>query len=69
MGSFFKRPILNSPCPDRHWELDGDGHPTNKIVPTRWKSMLLNPCRSHIKASAGLAGASTIYNYRCGRYA
>jgi type III restriction enzyme len=29
--SFFERPILSSPYayPDRHWELDDDGRPTN----------------------------------------
>lgn len=33
MDSFFERPILNSPYayPDRHWELDEDGQPTNQI--------------------------------------
>ena len=32
--SFFERPILNSPYayPGRHWELDDDGQPTNRIV-------------------------------------
>ena len=32
---FFERPILNSPYvyPDRHWELDDDGQPTNQILP------------------------------------
>lgn len=31
---FFTQPILNSPYayPDRHWELDADGQPTNRIV-------------------------------------
>jgi type III restriction enzyme len=35
MESFFERPILNSPYvyPDRHWELDDDGQPTNQILP------------------------------------
>ena len=32
--SFFERPILNSPYayPGRHWELDEDGQPTNRII-------------------------------------
>ena len=36
-GSFFDRPILNSPYayPGRHWELDGDGQPTGLLVETR----------------------------------
>jgi type III restriction enzyme len=30
---FSQHPILNSPCayPARHWELDEDGQPTNRI--------------------------------------
>ena len=33
---FFDHPILNSPyeCPRRHWELDEDGQPTQKIIET-----------------------------------
>lgn len=33
---FFDHPILNSPydCPQRHWELDADGQPTQQILPT-----------------------------------
>jgi type III restriction enzyme len=43
--SFFERPILNSPYayPDRHWELDDDGQPTNQILPKRRDSKLLTP--------------------------
>ncbi|MGL5080047.1 MAG: hypothetical protein ACRC8A_01035 [Microcoleaceae cyanobacterium] len=31
---FFEKPILNSPYvyPARHWELDEEGQPTNKII-------------------------------------
>ena len=45
MDSFFERPILNSPYayPDRHWELDDDGQPTNQILPKRRASKLLTP--------------------------
>lgn len=40
--SFFDKPILNSPYqfPGRHWELDADGHPTDKIIETRRSSAL-----------------------------
>jgi type III restriction enzyme len=43
--SFFERPILNSPYayPGRHWELDDDGQPTNRIVDSRRGSKLLTP--------------------------
>ena len=34
---FFEQPILNSPYeyPSRHWELDPDGQPTDRVVPER----------------------------------
>ena len=37
MNAFFEQPILNSPYepPAQHWELDGDGQPTNKRIATR----------------------------------
>lgn len=43
--SFFERPILNSPyaCPARHWELDAEGQPTNRIEPNRRRSELITP--------------------------
>jgi type III restriction enzyme len=42
---FFDRPILNSPYayPARHWELDSDGQPTNKILAARRRSDLITP--------------------------
>jgi type III restriction enzyme len=43
--SFFERPILNSPyaCPPRHWELDEDGQPTNRIIGSRRRCELITP--------------------------
>lgn len=43
--SFFERPILNSSYerPVRHWELDGDGQPTNLIIEARRRSDLITP--------------------------
>jgi type III restriction enzyme len=37
MPDFFADPILNSPygAPTRHWELDGEGRPTGRIVESR----------------------------------
>ncbi len=42
---FFEQPILNSPYayPSRHWELDDDGQPTDRILPTRRRSELITP--------------------------
>jgi type III restriction enzyme len=43
--SFFERPILNSPYayPARHWELDAEGQPTNRIEDRRRRSELITP--------------------------
>lgn len=43
--TFFDHPILNSPYdyPGRHWELDEDGQPTNRIVGSRRRSDLITP--------------------------
>jgi type III restriction enzyme len=42
---FFKQPILNSPYeyPNRHWELDGQGQPTQKIVDKRRSAEFISP--------------------------
>ncbi|MBE1297159.1 MAG: restriction endonuclease [Rhodobacteraceae bacterium] len=74
--SFFEHPILNSPyrVPDRHWELDGDGRPTDKIVPSRRRSDLISamPQAKSVKSGAkqtelslseaGLEGQDMAYN-------
>lgn len=43
--NFFDQPILNSPYayPGRHWELDGEGQPTEKITETRRRSEYVTP--------------------------
>jgi Type III restriction enzyme, res subunit. len=42
---FFKQPILNSPYeyPSRHWELDKDGQPTQKIIESRRRADFITP--------------------------
>ncbi|MDM8515888.1 DEAD/DEAH box helicase family protein [Desulfobacterales bacterium HSG16] len=42
---FFKKPILNSPYeyPTRHWELDDQGQPTQKIVESRRVAKFITP--------------------------
>lgn len=44
-SAFFERPILNSPYeyPARHWELDEDGQPTQKIIETRRPAKFVTP--------------------------
>ncbi len=42
---FFDHPILNSPyeCPNRHWELDETGQPTQQIVYRRRRAEFITP--------------------------
>ena len=42
---FFDQPILNSPyiMPARHWELDAEGQPTQKIIGTRRRADFITP--------------------------
>ncbi|MEO8619459.1 MAG: DEAD/DEAH box helicase family protein [bacterium] len=42
---FFDHPILNSPYarPERHWELDEHGQPTQRIEPTRRRAEFITP--------------------------
>ena len=42
---FFDHPILNSPYdyPVRHWELDQDGQPTQKVIETRRRAEFITP--------------------------
>lgn len=44
-NAFFEKPILNSPYeyPNRHWELDQDGQPTQKIVDERRRAEFITP--------------------------
>lgn len=42
---FFEKPILNSPYsfPDRHWELDPNGQPTQRIIEHRRRAEFITP--------------------------
>ncbi len=42
---FFKKPILNSPYqyPARHWELDDQGQPTQRIIESRRRAEFITP--------------------------
>lgn len=42
---FFDHPILNSPyeSPQRHWELDPDGQPTQQVLPSRRRAEFITP--------------------------
>ncbi len=72
---FFEQPILNSPYerPERHWELDADGRPTDVIIEKRRRSDLISamPASKNAKAAQismtldsgeGLSSADMEYN-------
>lgn len=61
MTSFFEQPILNSPYerPDRHWELDAAGQPTNVILAQRRSSSLLTPIPKPKKSACQKSDART----------
>ncbi len=42
---FYEPPILNSPyeCPDRHWQLDASGQPTQKVLAYRRPASFVSP--------------------------
>ena len=42
---FFEHPILNSPYdgPQRHWELDEQGQPTQRILDARRRAEFITP--------------------------
>jgi type III restriction enzyme len=44
-NQFFKHPVLNSPYeyPARHWELDDEGQPTQKVVENRRSAEFITP--------------------------
>jgi type III restriction enzyme len=52
---FFTRPILNSPYeyPSKHWELDEDGQPTQKVVATRRPAQFITPIPKPKKRKRG----------------
>jgi type III restriction enzyme len=45
VNEFFEKPILNSPYayPIRHWELDDQGQPTQRIIETRRRAEFITP--------------------------
>ena len=73
--SFFEQPILNSPyfVPEKHWELDADGRPTDTVVGSRRRSDLISamPKPKSVKgvrqgemelSAGGLEGQDVAYN-------
>jgi type III restriction enzyme len=52
---FFEHPILNSPyeCPPRHWELDANGQPTQRIIERRRRAEFITPIPKPKKRRGG----------------
>lgn len=69
--SFFEKPILNSPYafPGRHWELDGDGQPTNRIIEARRRSDLVTPVPKPKKQKAKAAKGQTGFDFNAAEFA
>jgi len=44
-NDFFDHPVLNSPYvrPARHWELDEEGQPTQRVEETRRRAQFITP--------------------------
>lgn len=61
---FFSKPILNSPYeyPLRHWELDEQGQPTQKIIDTRRPAEFITPIPKPKKRKASEKQASIVFD-------
>ncbi len=68
---FFEKPILNSPyeCPERHWELDPSGQPTQHIIESRRSAEFITPIPKPKKRKSKdvQPGVNNLANY--GRWA
>ena len=59
-ANFFDSPILNSPYeyPARHWELDGEGQPTQRVLDNRRGAEFITPIpKPRLRRRRGQAGA------------
>ncbi len=61
---FFEHPILNSPyaCPQRHWELDKHGQPTQKVVETRRPAEFITPIPKPKKRKGAAAQQDIVFD-------
>jgi len=61
---FFDHPILNSPyaCPVRHWELDAQGQPTQRLIETRRRAEFITPIPKPKKRRASTAQADMVFD-------
>src|SRR5919107_1787508 len=63
-NQFFDQPILNSPYayPDRHWELDSDGQPTQKIIEHRRRAEFITPIPKPKKRKSSAKQAALVFD-------
>lgn len=63
-NQFFERPILNSPYeyPARHWELDEQGQPTQRIIDRRRRAEFITPIAKPKKRKGGAAQQSIVFD-------
>ncbi len=61
---FFERPILNSPYeyPQRHWELDAQGQPTQRIIQSRRRAEFITPIPKPRKQKREKAQARMVFD-------
>jgi type III restriction enzyme len=61
---FFKQPILNSPYsyPARHWELDDQGQPTEKILERRRSAEFISPIPKPRKRKGAVDQMNLVFN-------
>ncbi|MDQ4064364.1 MAG: DEAD/DEAH box helicase family protein, partial [Actinomycetota bacterium] len=65
---FFERPVLNSPYeyPPRHWELDYQGQPTQKIVERRRTAEFITPIPKPRKRKSSADQQRMVFDERVG---
>ena len=61
---FFDHPILNSPynCPQRHWELDPDGQPTQQVLESRRRAEFITPIPKPKKRKKAVHQAEMLFD-------
>ncbi len=61
---FFEHPILNSPYhpPQRHWELDAQGQPTQQIIERRRRAEFITPIPKPKKRSGGAVQQALVFD-------
>jgi len=63
-NDFFSKPILNTPyaSPSRHWELDEQGQPTQKIIEPRRPAEFITPIPKPKKRKASEKQSSIVFD-------